>query len=114
MVKKSRQAGTLTDGGLSLSPSDLKHESKERVRGRVGVPVRESVIRPFDAGFSRGPDAKERAAIWKGEVPPFDESWHRAMYDLNKELGNYLSSRVTIKIGRYTARTLCRHLVGDN
>lgn len=43
---------------------------------------------------------EERAALWEGEPPPFDEIWHRRMNDANKELIDDLRGRVTIRVCR--------------
>lgn len=97
-----------------LPARDLKQADGERARNKVSVAIRKSAGRPFDTEPGGRPDAEERAALWDGEPPPIDDEWIRRSYNLNKEIADYLSGRVTIKIGRLTARTLYHSLVGQN
>ena len=83
---------------------DAKEEILDGPRNVVSVPVSHSLARPIDADFGSGPDAEERAVVWRGKPPPRDEVALRRSYDMNKKLADDLSRSATIKIGRGTTR----------
>ena len=67
-------------------------KSGNRVGNEISVIVTKSPTgRPSKVIRRRGPDAQYRAFCW-GKFKPSDQSvWRREMYDLNKEIANYLS-----------------------
>jgi len=85
---------------------DLPESLGEGVGRYICIPVIKTRAGPENAMPCRRPDPEERAAVWQGEAPPFDEVGHRGMYDVNKKLIDDLSGRVSAKIGRLTVRTL--------
>lgn len=97
--------------GLALT-RDAEKEIVDRAGDPIGIEVVESAAGPFDAYLRWRPDPEERFALWEGKPPPFDEVWHRRMYDMNKELADRLRNCSTIKVGRLTARTLRRKFLG--
>ena len=85
---------------------DLPESLGEGVGRDICIPVIKMRARPENAVPCRRPDPEERAAVWQGEPPPFDEVGHRGMYDVNKKLIDDLRGRVSVKIGHLTVRTL--------
>lgn len=124
MVKNTGQAGTLAPTGVveksdfldsKLSHLTLADGDKHRIEGvcgNVSVPVSESLRGPTEAGRRGGPYSEKRPAIWKGEPPVPDEAWHGRMQDVYEELADDLGCRVRVVVGRYSARTAFRNLVG--
>jgi hypothetical protein len=80
-------------------------EVVHRAGNVVSVAVGHELPRPVDDGPAWRPDAEERAFVWGGEPPSFDEAAVRATYDLNKELANDLRRNVTIVVGSPYIRT---------
>lgn len=97
MVKQSGRPGI--NRGKAL-PHNLADETRDGIGDGVGLSVTKSTARPSDAGFGWGPDTEERSSVWKGKPEPFDEVWHRRMYDMNKEIADDLSRCATVKVGR--------------
>jgi hypothetical protein len=100
-------------GNRRTSSGNLHGEPKEGIRRRFCVLVGEGATRPLDAVETIvGPNPEERSVIWEGKPQPVDESWHRRMYDVNKELADDLSRGVRIVAGRFTALTTRGDLIG--
>lgn len=93
-------------------PSNSHNEIRESVRDSIGIAVCERPAGPLNADLRRWPDPKERAAIWHGKPPLFDREGDRAVYNLNKEIADYLRGRITVKVGRRMIRTLFVPLSG--
>jgi hypothetical protein len=77
----------------------IHDEIVHRAGNVVGIAVSHELPGPYDANSRRWPNAKERAFMWEGEPPPFDEAARRRTYDMNKHLTDDLGSDVTIVVG---------------
>ena len=101
----SPMEGSGVPTGIGISPrgvnarSTFVHPSLEGAGDKVGVSIKKGRARPSDTVGTRRPDAEDRALMWDGEPPPFDEAGLRHLYDLNEELADNLRGRVTIKVG---------------
>ena len=82
-------------GKLPLRILDVKEEG---VGDTLGSFIVKSGGRPLDTRVCWRPDPAERALMWEGEPPPIDYGGHREVYDMNKELANYLSGRIAVEM----------------
>lgn len=95
-----------TSNGLGKKRRCRRHQKiVDRTSGVIGVPVGHELPRLIDDRFAWRPDAEERAFVWRGEPPPFDEFSIRATYDLNKELADDLRRDVAVVVGSPYIRT---------
>ena len=82
----------------------------KRQRDEVSVSVREGRGGPANARADGRPDpeqwSRERAALWGGEPPVFDESLIDRVNDMNKDLADYLRDRVSIVVADRAANPL--------
>jgi hypothetical protein len=74
-----------------------RNESEKGIGDVVGGDIVKRSAGPFDAGSSWRPDAKERSIMWLGEPPPFNEAWHRRVYDMNKQLADDLCGGIAVE-----------------
>src|SRR5271165_5639886 len=116
--RKPRRAGGRGSGRRLLhrrEPIGLgpRHKPKERVGDVVSGSIVEGVERPRYATFDWRPNPEERAFMWKGKPPPFDETSHGRMYDVNKKLTNDLCGGIAVKIGGVIARSTIRNRFRD-
>ena len=88
-----------------LRRKTIKNEKIKRPSHVISIPVRQKLTGPFNAVSARWPDAKERALLWRGKTPPFDELARRRTYDVNKKLADDLGRDVAVVIGCPYIRT---------
>jgi len=86
-------------GDKSLLRGDDVRE--ERVGDSFGGLVVKGGSGPLDASLSWRPNPEDRAMMWEGEPPLFDDTWHRKVYDMNKEFTDYLRGCIAIEVPGY-------------
>ena len=94
----------------AVSIDRLVKESRKSTRDVIGVLIRKSPGRPHNAGIRGRPDleewSRECRLLWGGEPPVYDETLIDRMYDVNKDLADYLRDRVTIVVPNKAAQLL--------
>src|SRR5580704_10876040 len=95
----------MRDSRPCLRKSNSKRKVKKSGRGSVSINICHGESGPDDAVAIWGPNAEQRAAMWCGEPPPFDDAYDRATYDLNKELADNLRGGLAVESGNWFART---------
>ena len=82
------------------NPGAASGKSAQSAGGAVGLQVRHRRRRPDNAVIADRPNAAQLHAARLGQSEIGDDLFVRRLYDVNKELAEYIRDRLTIKIGR--------------
>jgi hypothetical protein len=87
--------------GTSFPALKFQHVIHKGISRVNRIKVGHGPLRPYDACLGSRPNPKKRSSIRKRKPPTWNKVWHRRTEDVNKELTDDLSGRLTIKVGRF-------------
>jgi hypothetical protein len=87
--------------GASVPALQFQQVIHEGVCSVDRIKVGHGLLRPRDACFGSRPNSKKRSSVGKRKPPAWNKVWHRRTKDVNKDLTDDLSGRLTIKEGGF-------------